>query len=101
MMLSISSLSQLIQRTRGISESAILIFRWALACAGSGVNKVTGDFGADINSELTRKKRNNSVKLVLTLYSSSGIVTPDAMSTRSSVYQIRLTGSVSSGMPAK
>ena len=38
-------------RTNGISESAILIFGWVLACAGSGVNKVTDDFGADIKSE--------------------------------------------------
>ena len=43
------------QRTRRSSESSILIFGWALACAGSGVNKVTDDFGADTNSELTRK----------------------------------------------
>ena len=37
----------------GISESAILIFGWVLACAGSGVNKVTDDFGADIKSEFS------------------------------------------------
>ena len=35
-------------RTRGSSESAILIFRRVLACAGSGLYKVTDDFGADI-----------------------------------------------------
>ena len=44
-------------RTRGSSESSILIFGWVLACAGARVNKVTDDFGVDINSELTRKKR--------------------------------------------
>ena len=37
-------------RTRGSSKSSILIFGWVLACAGSGVNKVTENFGADINS---------------------------------------------------
>ena len=42
------------------------------------MNHVTDDFGADINSELTRKKRDISVKYVLTLCSSSGILTPDA-----------------------
>ena len=40
----------------------IFIFGWVLACAGSGVNKVTDDLGADINSKLTRKKRDISVK---------------------------------------
>ena len=49
-------------RTLGSSESSILIFWWVLACAGSGVNKVTDDFGADINSKVTRKKRDISVK---------------------------------------
>ena len=49
-------------RTRRSSESSILIFGKLLACAGSEVNKGTGDFGADINSELTRKKRDISVK---------------------------------------
>ena len=49
-------------RTRGSYESSILIFGWVLAFARSGVNKVTDDFGADINSELTRKKRDISVK---------------------------------------
>ena len=49
-------------RTRGSSESSILIFGWILAFAGSGVNKVTNNFDADINSELTRKKRDISVK---------------------------------------
>ena len=49
-------------RTSGISESAILIFRWVLACAGSGVNKVTYDFGADIKSEFSRRNRDISVK---------------------------------------
>ena len=43
-------------RTSGISESAILIFGWVLACAGSGVNKVTDNFGADIKSEFSRRK---------------------------------------------
>ena len=40
--------------TRGISESEIFV--WVLACAGSGVNKVTDDFGVDIKNELSRKK---------------------------------------------
>ena len=44
-------------RTSGISESAILIFGWVLACAGSGVNKVTHDFGADIKSAFSRRNR--------------------------------------------
>ena len=47
-------------RTRGNSESSILIFGWVLACAGS--DKLTDEFGADINSELARKKRDISVK---------------------------------------
>ena len=42
-------------RTRGSSESAILIFGRVLACSGSGVNKVTDDFGADINSGFSVK----------------------------------------------
>ena len=49
-------------RTSGISESAILIFGWVLSCAGSGVNKVTDDFGADIKSEFSRRNRDISVK---------------------------------------
>ena len=49
-------------RARGGSESSILIIGWVLTCAGSGVNKVTDDFGSDINSELTRKKQDISVK---------------------------------------
>ena len=55
-------LNILLVTTRGSSESSILIFGWVLACSESGVNKVTDDFGADINSELTRKKRDISVK---------------------------------------
>ena len=42
--------SNLELRTSGSSESAILIFGRVWACAGSGVNKVTDDFGADIKS---------------------------------------------------
>ena len=42
-------------RTSGSSESAILIFGRILACAGSGVNKVTEGFGADIKSEFSRR----------------------------------------------
>ena len=34
---------------KGSSESATLIFGQLLACAGSGINKVTADFGAGIN----------------------------------------------------
>ena len=52
-------------RTRGGSESAILIFGVILACAGSGINKVTDDLGADINSDLSRKNRDISVKFLL------------------------------------
>ena len=37
--------------SRGSSEAAIMIIERVLACAGSGVNKVTDDFGADIKSE--------------------------------------------------
>ena len=33
-----------------------------LACFGSGVNMVTVDFGADINNELSRRKRDISVR---------------------------------------
>ena len=58
------------------------------------MNKVTDDFGVDINSELTRKKRDICVKYVLTLCSSSGILTPDAQTLMSSALLIRLTGSV-------
>ena len=71
-------------RTRGSFESSILIFGWVLACAGSRVNKITYDFGADINSELTRKKQDISVKCVLTLCYSSGILAPDAQTVISS-----------------
>ena len=44
-------------QTRGSSASEILIFGWVLACIGSGVNRLTVDFGADINNELSRMKR--------------------------------------------
>ena len=40
----------------------ILIFGWVLACFGSGVNRVTVDFGADINNELSRRKHDISVR---------------------------------------
>ena len=49
-------------RTSGSSESAILIFGRVLACAGSGVNKVTDDFDADIKSQFSRRSRDISVK---------------------------------------
>ena len=49
-------------RTRGRSESSILIYGWVLTCTGSGVNKAIDEFGADINSEFIRKKRNISIK---------------------------------------
>ena len=49
-------------RTRASSESAILIFGRVLACAWSGVNKVTDDFGTDINSQFSLKNRDISVK---------------------------------------
>ena len=54
---SIYTHSFFVLRTKGSSESAILIFRWVLAFADSGVNKVIDDFGADIISEFTRKKQ--------------------------------------------
>ena len=65
---------------RGSSESAILIFGLVLACVGSGVNKVTDDFGADINSEYAHKNRDISVKWVLTFPYSSEMFTPEAHS---------------------
>ena len=40
----------------GSSASEILIFGWVLACIGSVVNRVTVDFGADINNKLSRRK---------------------------------------------
>ena len=40
-------------QTSGSSESSIFNFGWVLACAGSGVNKVTDYFGADIKSEFS------------------------------------------------
>ena len=49
-------------RTSGSSESPILIFGRVLAYAGSGINKVTGDFGADIKSEFSRRNRDISFK---------------------------------------
>ena len=49
-------------RPSGSSESLILIFGYVLTCARSGVNKVIDDFSVDINSELTRKKRDISVR---------------------------------------
>ena len=42
--------SNLWLRTNGSSESANLIFGRVLARVGSGVNKVTDDFGADIKN---------------------------------------------------
>ena len=42
--------------------SDILIFGWVLACIGSGVNRVTVDFGAAINNELCRRKQDISVR---------------------------------------
>ena len=47
---------------RTSSESAILIVGRVLACAGSGVNNGTDDFGADINSEFYHKNRDISIK---------------------------------------
>ena len=46
--------STFVLRTREMSE--ILIFGWVLACSRSGVNKLTYDFGADINNQLVRMK---------------------------------------------
>ena len=44
-------------RTRGSSASDILIFGLVLACFGSGVNRVTVDFGADINNDVLEADR--------------------------------------------
>ena len=41
-------------RTRGSSESAIMIFGRVLACAGSGVNKVTDDFLLFLTGSVSR-----------------------------------------------
>ena len=49
-------------RNSGSSESDILIFGRVLACAGSGVNKVTDDFSADIKSTFSRRNQDISVK---------------------------------------
>ena len=57
-----NTLSSFELRTRGSSASEILIFGWVLACFGSGVNRVTVDFGAYINNELSRRKHDISVK---------------------------------------
>ena len=46
----------------GSSASEILIFGWVLTCIGSGVNRVTVDFSADINNELSHRKQNISVR---------------------------------------
>ena len=42
---------------RGNSESAILICGWILACAGSGVKKVTDECVAAINSEFAHLRQ--------------------------------------------
>ena len=42
-------------RTRGSSESSILIFGWVLACAGSGVNKGTDDMSNNNNNNIYLK----------------------------------------------
>ena len=47
---------------RGSSASEILILGWVLACIGSEVNRVTVDFGADINNELSRSKQDISIR---------------------------------------
>ena len=49
-------------RTKGSSVSEIWIFGWLLACIGSGVNRVTVDFGADINDDLSCRKQYISVR---------------------------------------
>ena len=49
-------------RTRESSMSEILSIGWALACIGSVVNRVTVDFAADINSELSFRKQDISVR---------------------------------------
>ena len=49
-------------QTRGRSALEILIFGRVLECIGSGVNKVTVVFGADINNELSCRKQDVSVR---------------------------------------
>ena len=49
-------------RTRGSSASDIFIFWLVLACIETGVNKVTVNFGADINNELSCRKQDISVR---------------------------------------
>ena len=44
----------------GSSELSILIFGWVLACAGSGVNTVTGD----IEDNLTKHNSKEAYKVV-------------------------------------
>ena len=51
----------------------ILIFGWVLAFFGSGVNRVTVDFGADINNELSCRTQAISVMEPVIMCSSSGI----------------------------
>ena len=46
----------------GKSASEILIFEWVLACFVSWVNRITVDFGADINNELSHRKHDISVR---------------------------------------
>ena len=45
-----------------VATLLIYIFGWVLTGFGSGVNRVTVDFGADINNELFRRKRDISVR---------------------------------------
>ena len=64
--------------------SEILISRWVLACIGSGVNRVTVDFGADINNELSCRKQDIFARYPLILCSSSGILTLESHTVMSS-----------------
>ena len=54
--------SNIVLRTKGSSASEILIFGWVLACIGSGVNKVTVEFRDDINTKLSSKNQDISIR---------------------------------------
>ena len=54
-----------------------------MACAGSGVNKVTDDFGGDINSEFS-VRTGTSLPNTGINYNSSAIFTPESQTVMSS-----------------
>ena len=71
-----------------------------LACAGSSVNKVNGDFGTDINNRLTCKKGDISIMWLLTLYTSSIFFIRDVNTVMPFAVACQLNGSVGRGMSA-